>query len=176
MWTAREWPGCEHLDLRIGDTGVVADGLILAAPAGEPIRLAYRIECDRTWRTRAVTVELHRRERTSLTRNERGHWLVNGRERLDLVGCIDVDIALTPFTNTLPIRRLGLTPGAAADLRVVYILPEPELTIGPTEQRYTLLDSGYRFESGSFRADLAVDSDGLVTDYPDLWSMEQPTA
>ncbi|THV41502.1 putative glycolipid-binding domain-containing protein [Glycomyces buryatensis] len=176
MWTARNWPGCEHLDLRVGDDGVVADGLILAAPEGEPIRLAYRIECDRAWRTRAVTLEHHRRERTTLTRDEPGRWLVNGRERLDLAECIDVDIALTPFTNTLPIRRLGLASGVAADLHVVYILPEPELTVGPADQRYTRLDTGYRYESGTFRADLAIDRDGLVTDYPDLWSMEQPTA
>lgn len=176
MWTAREWPGCEHLDLRVGDDGVVADGLILAAPAGEPIRLAYRIECDRAWRTRSVALELHRRERMILTCDEHGRWLVNGRERLDLAGCVDVDIALTPFTNTLPIRRLSLAPGAAADLRVVYIQPEPELTIGPEDQRYTRLGTGYRFESGTFRADLAIDRDGLVTDYPELWSMEQPTA
>jgi hypothetical protein len=176
MWTAREWPGCEHLDLRVGEDGVVADGLILAAPSGEPIRLAYRIECDRAWRTRSVTLDRHGRERTILTRDEQGRWLVDGGERLDLAGCIDVDIALTPFTNTLPIRRLGLASGTAADLRVVYILPEPELTIELAGQRYTRLDTGYRYESGSFRADLAIDHDGLVTDYPDLWSMEPPTA
>ncbi|WP_205325049.1 putative glycolipid-binding domain-containing protein [Glycomyces sp. YM15] len=175
MWTAREWPGCEHLDLRVSDDGIVADGLILAAPEGEVIRLAYRIECDQAWRTRSVTLERHGLGRTTLTRDEHGHWLVNGRERSDLTGCIDVDIALTPFTNTLPIRRLGLGPGAAADLHVVYIQPEPELTIGPAAQRYTRLDTGYRYESGTFRADLAIDREGLVTHYPDLWSMEQLT-
>ena len=176
MWTARHWPGSEHLDLLIDADGVVADGLILAAPAGEPIRLAYRIECDRAWRTRSVTIERHRRERTTLTRDEHDRWRENGRERPDLDGCTDVDIALTPFTNTLPIRRLGLDPGAAADLHVVYIRPESELTIGPAGQRYTRLATGYRYESGIFHADLAIDRDGLVTDYPDLWAMEQPTA
>ncbi len=176
MWTARAWPGSEHLDLHVGDDGVVADGVILAAPEGEPIRLAYRIECDRDWRTRSVTLQRHRSERTTLTRDERGRWLIDGRERPDLAGCTDVDIALTPFTNTLPIRRLGLALGAAADLHVVYIQPERGLTVSPAEQRYTRLDVGYRYESGTFRADLVVDGAGLVTDYPDLWSMEHPAA
>ncbi|MCC3763866.1 putative glycolipid-binding domain-containing protein [Glycomyces sp. TRM65418] len=176
MWTARQWPGSEHLDLQVGHDGVVADGLIIVAPTGEPIRLAYRIECDRAWHTRKVTLERHGHERTTLDHNEHDHWIVNGRERSDLTGCTDVDIALTPFTNTLPIRRLGLNLGDAADLRVVYIRPEADLTIEPAEQRYTRLDAGYRYESGSFRADLAVDRDGLVTDYPGLWSMEQPSA
>ena len=175
MWTARQWPGCEHLDLRVGADGVVADGLVLAAPEGEPLRLAYRIECDRSWRTRSVSVDLHRRARRTLTRDEDGHWFDNGRERPDLAGCADVDIALTPFTNTLPIRRLGLERGVSEDLRVVYIQPEAELKIGADAQRYTRLDAGYRYESGDFRADLAVDRDGLVTDYPELWTMERST-
>jgi hypothetical protein len=38
-------------------------------------------------------------------------------------------------------------------------------------QRYTGLETGVRYESGTFRADLAVDVDGLVTDYPGVWAM-----
>ena len=37
-----------------------------------------------------------------------------------LVGCEYVDISETPFTNTLVIRRLGLTPGESADISVAY--------------------------------------------------------
>ena len=37
-----------------------------------------------------------------------------------LVGCKYVDISETPFTNTLVIRRLGLTPGESADISVPY--------------------------------------------------------
>lgn len=174
IWTARQWPGCEHLDLRDDDDGVVADGLLIAAVEGVPIRLAYRIECDTAWRIRSVSVDIHRLARRNLTCDEDGRWFDNGRERADLTGCTDVDIALTPFTNTLPIRRLGLEPGAA-DLRVVYIQPTPRLTIEAAAQRYARLDAGYRYESGAFSADLVVDADGLVTDYPDLWAMEPTT-
>jgi hypothetical protein len=175
MWTARQWPGCEHLDLRADEDGVAADGLLVAAVEGVPIRMAYQIECDAAWRIRSAAIDLHGIARRVLTRDGDGRWFDNGRERADLAGCTDVDIALTPFTNTLPIRRLDLVPGAAADLRVVYIQPAPRLTIGPAEQRYLRLDAGYRYESGAFGADLAVDADGLVTDYPDLWTMESST-
>ena len=34
---------------------------------------------------------------------------------------IDVDISATPFTNTLPIRRLGLQPGEFAELDVAFV-------------------------------------------------------
>ncbi len=39
----------------------------------------------------------------------------------DLSGCCEnVDVSETPFTNTLPIRRLGLTSGESAEIRVAY--------------------------------------------------------
>ncbi|GAA2161311.1 MULTISPECIES: putative glycolipid-binding domain-containing protein [Glycomyces] len=170
MWTAQQWPGCEHLELCIDDDGIVADGLVLAAPDNTPVRLAYRIECDTAWNTRSVTIDFHH-VRRNLARDMDGRWFDNGQERPDLAGCTDIDIALTPFTNTLPIRRLRLTPGAAADLRVVYIQPESELTIEPASQRYHRLGTGYRYESGDFRADLDIDADGLVIEYPALWTM-----
>jgi uncharacterized protein len=58
----------------------------------------------------------------------------------------------------------------------------PELTTRRASQRYTLLKPGtddeaplYRYESGSFRADLTVDGDGYVTDYPGLWRRVWPS-
>jgi hypothetical protein len=92
-----------------------------------------------------------------------------------LDGCHDVDIRVTPFTNTLPIRRLALAPGASAELRVGYITV-PDLSIRPVRQRYTCLarsESGgiFRYDSldSGFRADLTVDAHGLVVEYPGIW-------
>jgi hypothetical protein len=43
------------------------------------------------------------------------------KEVRDLSGCCEnVDVSETPFTNTLPIRRLGLTSGESAEIRVAY--------------------------------------------------------
>ncbi|HEV8585737.1 MAG TPA: putative glycolipid-binding domain-containing protein [Methylomirabilota bacterium] len=78
----------------------------------------------------------------------------------------------TPFTNTLPIRHLGLEPGRAAEIVVAYVRV-PELTVEPEGQRYTCLerDRRYRFESrdGEFTRDLDVDARGLVVLYPGLF-------
>ncbi|WP_372451568.1 putative glycolipid-binding domain-containing protein [Glycomyces salinus] len=38
--------------------------------------------------------------------------------------------------------------------------------------RNTQLETGYRYEPAGFRADLEASSDGLVTDYPDLWTID----
>jgi hypothetical protein len=92
-----------------------------------------------------------------------------------LQGCEYVDISETPFTNSLPIRRLGLAPGGSAEITVAYF-DGAELQRWPEPQRYTRLETGdgggtYRFMSldGGFSADLPVDLDGLVLDYPGLF-------
>ena len=110
-----------------------------------------------------------------------GRWTdADDREIDELAGCVDVDLAATPFTNTLPIRRLDWRVGQARDLRMLYV-QVPELTIRAQAQRYTCLaldDDGatYRFASESFVTDIRVDQDGLVLDYPDLWRRIGPGA
>ncbi|HVN28269.1 MAG TPA: putative glycolipid-binding domain-containing protein, partial [Candidatus Binataceae bacterium] len=88
-----------------------------------------------------------------------------------LRGAIDVDIAVTPFTNILPIRRLGLSEGQRAEILVVYF-QLPQLTVTTDRQRYTRLGNRvYRYESvdSDFTRDIEVDERGLVVTYPDLF-------
>jgi hypothetical protein len=70
---------------------------------------------------------------------------------------------------------LGLQPGEAAEIRVAFIAI-PSLQLSPALQRYTCLaqhpdHSLYRFESPAddFAADIQVDQDGLVVEYPGLF-------
>jgi len=109
-----------------------------------------------------------------LTSDGAGHWRDGEGTTLPrLDGGIDVDISVTPFTNTLPIRRLGLTQGQTGDIRAVYV-HLPALTVSVDPQRYTCLKSGqqYRYESldSDFVRDIDVDSDGLVVTYPGLFT------
>ena len=181
MWESLEWPGAEHLHLRTGPDRVEADGNVVAL-VERPIRLHYRIECDGSWTTNRLSIE-EAESGTAKTflSDGAGHWTDGSGRVLDnLAGCIDVDIAATPFTNTLPIRRLAFEPGEVRDLRVLWFLV-PELTARAADQRYTCLEkdaSGglYRYQSGSFEAELRVDAEGIVIDYPELWRRIWPTA
>src|SRR3989442_276922 len=89
-----------------------------------------------------------------------------------LDGALDVDLTATPFTNTLPIRRLGLAAGRTAEILTVYVRV-PELSVEADRQRYTCLEPmrRYRFESvdGDFTRDLEEDAHGLVVVYPGLF-------
>lgn len=83
-----------------------------------------------------------------------------------------MDIAATPATNTIPIRRLGLRVGDAADLVASWVRL-PTLDVEPSRQRYmrVAVDT-YRYESGTFAAELRVDDLGLVTAYEGVWVRE----
>ena len=178
MWAPWEGPGLEHLRLVTSDGGVVANGLVIGLEAGRPFRISYEIRCDGRWRVREVRVATPDSERPviELLADGEGRWKRGSGEPLpELDGCIDVDISATPFTNTLPIRRLGLEPGESEELVVTYVRV-PELLVGPERQRYGCLeaqvDGGlYRLEAlpSGFTAELPVDADGLVIDYPGLF-------
>jgi hypothetical protein len=86
-----------------------------------------------------------------------------------------VDLLPTPFTNTLPIRRLRLAVGDSREILVAYVTV-PGLELSAARQRYTRLEPRdgrdvYRFEGlgSGFVAEVTVDAEGLVVDYPGLF-------
>jgi uncharacterized protein len=187
-WTALRWAGLEHVIVSADPEGWRADGHMVLAEE-QLTSVAYQVRCDAgfcvTGLTISVTVAAGE-TRLALAADSAGHWLANDQPRPDLDGCVDIDINCTPLTNTLPIRRLDFSAGQPHDLDVVYV-SVPELSVQPVRQRYTLLtqdepgdgerdEAVYRYESGSFRADLLVDADGLVLDYPGIWRRIAPSA
>lgn len=178
MWAPWGRRGLEHLHLAFLPDGVLADGLVIGVRDDQPFRAHYQIRCDGQWRVRDVRVMLlgFGPPAINVHADGEGHWTFDTGEPIsDLDGCIDVDLSATPFTNTLPIRRLRLPQGMSANLLVAYItVPELQLTV--ERQRYTRLEarSGvelYRFEAlpSGFTAELPLDTDELVIDYPHLF-------
>jgi hypothetical protein len=181
MWSPWTTPGIEHVQVFTQSDGIVADGLILGVKEQEPFRARYEIRCDQRWNLRTVHISLLEdvSQPLHLITDGEGVWATGSGEALSsLTGCLDVDISVTPFTNTLPIRRLALQSGESATLSIAYITV-PKLQVEVSEQRYTCLEttsSGgrYWFESleqgeAIFTAELPVDQDGLVMDYPELF-------
>ena len=179
LWAAWDGRGFEHLALSTEPGGVRADSVIIAVDDdGRPYRARYVVECDAGWVLRRARIEvLEEPARVIEVRADgRGGWTdaVTGAS-LPLDGCVDIDIYPSPFTNTLPIRRLADTGvGRPVVIEVAWVLL-PALTIKAARQEYTLLERGetgarWRFralESG-FTAELAVDGQGVVRDYPEI--------
>jgi hypothetical protein len=192
VWDWLDRPGLEHLTLEAGPDGVVAAGRatfgLADAPGGAPpktprdpiVDLRYRIVADAAWKVRRAIVEIRRaghRRGVDITRGTDGSWRVDGQPRADLGDCDDVDLMGSPFTNTLPLRRFRLWPGERRADRVVYVTL-PDLDVRPVDQSYERLDVGgpprlfrYRNVESGFTADLTVDDDLVVTDYPGLWHL-----
>lgn len=180
-WQDWAGTGLQHLVLRQAPGEIVAEAVIVGMDEQTPVAARFRIRCDERWRTRRVEAEvIGDQRRLVLNGDGEGKWHDAAGEPLpQLDGATDVDLPLTPFTNTLPIRRLGLRAGESADLRVVYILlPAFEIVVDP--QRYVCLEPlrRYRYESldSDFVREIEVDGDGLVVTYPDLFRRVALTA
>jgi hypothetical protein len=138
-----------------------------------PVLATYEVHCDESWHTHRVVVQ-----RTiggdvkslSLAVESHGVWRSSGEELRDVRGCEDADLALTPATNTFPIRRLSLPVGGTESVVAAWV-KLPDLAVQPLPQRYTrITNNTYRYESSTgFSAEIMVDDLGLVTTYPGGW-------
>ena len=174
-WTGWNREGLEHCLFLRGREGLCLEGLVIGGSGAFTCAARYKVQTDEALRTCDVVVSFVGGPDLWLVANGKGHW-INGRTGATiegLTGCIDVDIAATPATNTLPILRLGLAVGESADLVAAYL----PLTDGlgaaneplPARQRYTrLCKDRYRYESltSGFISEIDVDQYGVVKDYP----------
>ena len=173
LWPGLITPSMERFIARTSGDGFELSGLILQAHEEAPYVVRYRIEVDAGWRTRNLEVELEDggQRRLSLTADGEGNWSRDGQRLEQIAGCIDVDLEWSPSTNTLPIRRLGLAPSQSKLVTAAWVRC-PSLDVERLEQSYErLADGRYRYRSGRFTADLAVDHDGMVLQYGVNWKV-----
>lgn len=171
-WHEWDGPGLEHLALRQRAGEVLADSVVICS--GEtPFAVRYRIACGANWRARSVMVDMIGSGQTlALVADGEGRWTRDGLPMPELDGVLDPDLTVTPFTNTLPIRRLRLSTGQSAEITTAFI-EFPALTVVANPQRYTCLEQGRRYlyesRASDFKQELEIDRDGLVVSYPDFW-------
>ncbi len=181
LWRRLNEPGLEYCTVTYADKGVFFDGHVIVALEDRPLRVEYTVECDVAWATGGLSLRCYFADATTsmleLRRDDTNVWhrvdpahLTDDVGLPQITGCVDVDLGITPATNTLPICRLGLAVGESADVTAAWVR-FPSLAVQPLRQRYTRLDtSRYRYESATgFTAELNVDDLGLVTDYPGGW-------
>jgi hypothetical protein len=174
LWRRLDRPGYEAARLVRQDTGWLLTGNAAFKHEGWICSLTYAIHCDEGWHTTKTTITGWTGDQTIVLEvlvDANRRWHLNGREAPLVRGCIDIDLAFSPSTNLLPIRRLNLRPGEEAEVRASW-LRFPELTLAPLDQQYRCIDdSTYQYESGhgSFRSTLRTNDVGLVVWYPDFW-------
>jgi hypothetical protein len=172
LWQDVETGALDRCRLETGPFGLRLSGTVLTAAHGTPLDVRYLVEAGPDGLTRRVELELDGgATRRVLLADGAGNWgWEGGPELAEVAGSLDVDLTVTPATNTLPIRRLAaLEVGQAADLHMAWV-QFPGLEVLASAQRYERLAADrWRFATGGFRAELLVDGDGLVLDYGGLF-------
>lgn len=181
FWQTKHSSGYEALYFHEEKDGFSADSVVLGSHEGQIFRLHYRIYIDSTWRVSSLHIRdvLHS-SGYKISADGKQKWsrsdvMFDDDER-DFAGCTDIDISCTPFTNTLPIRRLNLEVGQSAEIKVLYV-DCPQIRFDVSRQKYERLSElQYRFTSleTDFTAIITVDEDGFVTDYPELFERKYP--
>jgi hypothetical protein len=158
-------------ELRTGPDWVTAHLDVTAEGAGWSRNLRLELAAGR-WR--ATTAERGNLDAVLSAAGHAGAGFPGIEDPDRLFGAFDVDLGGSPLTNTLPVRRLGLhqaqgrDAGAAHRLSVAWVLL-PSLEVVQADQIYTALPDGrVRYASETFSADLTLDDEGFVIDYPGL--------
>lgn len=176
VWQRLDNVGLEHLQLTESADTILVDSVVIGVDDNNAyFRLHYQINCDAHYRVQRVDLDLAGHELITLTADDNGHWFFTDHQPLrEFNGYVDIDISATPFTNTLPIRRLDWQPGQSRSLDMVYIRI-PELTLERVTQQYTCLEQNadsrslFEYEQPGFSAILSIDADGFVQNYPELF-------
>lgn len=166
MWSPWSDLGLEHALMVGGTQGVRVTGLVMRMP-GLPAGFRYVIDVDGGWSLRRIALEPLDRPGWTLLREQDGTWRnEDGGEVPMLRGCSDVELSVTPLTNTLILRRLDLAIDESVDVCVAHVTA-PELRLRRREQRYFRTgERAYRLQDTQGESEFFVDDETVVLDWP----------
>jgi hypothetical protein len=172
FWQRLDRPGSEYMSLWKHQQGWELSGRLHIVLDSQPRWINYQIFCDVSWRTSSVDLLFSEGFRVPNIRiwvSEHGRWLAEFKEFPELQGCTDFELVVSPATNTLAIRRLGLEIGESQEVCTA-LMRFPDLELQAVRERYTRIDQQiYHYENDKFAVDIEVDELGLVVAYPEAW-------
>jgi len=173
LWRRLDGTGLDRVTLEATNAGHRIAGTALFSHEGAAYDIRYSVIADSEWNTRVVAAHVQGpagERRLSLRVDDAGAWSMGGELIDGLDGSRDVDLAFTPAANTLPIRRLALEVGQAAEIDVAHVA-FPGRSVRRETQRYERVAvDRFRYVVSGTSLDLAVQADGLVTDFPGHWA------
>jgi uncharacterized protein len=176
-WRRLDLPGTDRATLAPTETGHFLLGHARFEDARGPVDLHYSIVAGSDWRTlqaRVDGLDPDGLRSLQIAVAPDGSWRINGRQVPEVQGCVDIDLAFTPATNLLSIRRLALAPGQSGEVLAAW-LAYPQDLLRPLRQVYEHQADGryrYRCPELGFETVLEVDATGFVQSYPPLWAPE----
>jgi len=113
----------EVLKFNIAKGGFQVNSVVSGILNNKPILIEYHINIDPKWKVKKIRVlSLLTSEKLVLKSGDNERWYDEKNNEIpELKGCIDIDISLSPFTNTLPIKRLGDSLIERSKITILYI-------------------------------------------------------
>jgi hypothetical protein len=174
VWERISAVGLEYAEIELDPLRLEGD--VILVENGEPYAVSYGIACDDAGMTLNAFIHMTHaggQRECMLTRHSDGEWTMNGNSMPLLNGIADVDLSITPSTNTPPIRRLRLAIGQAAQVTAAWVR-FPELDVVPLRQSYRRSSgNSYEYEAPElgFATQLECDDEGIVRTYHGLWRL-----
>lgn len=186
VWRGLDSWRAEFAHVLLRPDGLGASGVQLGVDP-EPYRLEYSLEVCSGWLTERLEANAYGRgwwRALELVREPDGSWRCEtgssgsldqpppGGDLEPVDGARDCDLACSPLTNYMPVRREGLTrPDAEAQDFVMAWVRVPGLSVHRSEQRYEPIDARrvrYVGRHRDFEGELRLDEGGFVEHYPAL--------
>ena len=152
--------GLEHCVVRVADTGITAEGVVIGGRDDAGYGLRYRITIDPDWSAfRSLHLTLLGGPTLALRHDGYGQWTDGeGKVRKDFAGVLDVDIAATPLALTATLRRLPWKAGRSQTIDVLTV-GVPALTAAREQRTIACVEPGAAFRIGD--AEIRLGDDGL---------------
>jgi uncharacterized protein len=188
-WAKDDPPGAEFAEIALEPGRLDARGVAIGTEP-VPYQLEYALRTASDFVTERLQVMARGagwRRALDLRRGADGAWSVDAEAEGDLplpdpggdvaevAGALDCDLALSPVTNMMPIRRHDLMRGGGPVELTMAWVSVPDLGLIPDGQRYRFISaeedrSVVRFEAvdGTFAGDITLDREGLVVDFPGI--------
>lgn len=178
IWSSKQFQSLENCRIISTPSGFEINSNLISINQNKIVNVEYIILTTKNWKTRSFQIDLlmdGNKTTFNYESDTAGNWTTNGEPAEELGSCIDIDISITPFTNTLPINRLLLNDGDKQKINVLYI-DIMEQKIKNIEQRYTKIDAHtylYQNITSAYETEIIVDEWGLVKEYPKRFGMEK---
>jgi hypothetical protein len=174
IWKGQLYNSIENCLVRMSNRKIVATSTVIGYFQNTIFKLEYRIETSRNWETLLVEIQTqfqNRNENIVFKSKGKGKWTKNGKPVNDFDNCIDIDISLSPFTNSLPVNRLKLANNEAKEINVLYfdILDQQVKAVKQKYRRLSETEYKYQNIPNDFEAVIVVDELGIVLQYPGLF-------
>ncbi|MDQ1275564.1 MAG: uncharacterized protein QG610_1138 [Euryarchaeota archaeon] len=173
VWQALSWPSTVVHTHTVND-GIFGHGMAVGrTDRGIPFAMEYDVVLTKDWDIKEVSIKSLLDERIIKIVHKGDQWYdCEGKHLAEFEGVELVDISISPFTNTLPIKRLQFEGKKPQKVDIIYF-DENKFSLSRLQQIYSQIDERtYRYQDivlPDFVSDITVDDEGLVIDFPKMF-------